>query len=286
MRFVTFKRSGQSAVGIVVGEEIVDLHAIAPELPTSLKSLIASGIPADLAARASAAPASARLPLAQTPLTVPIPDPGKLLCIGLNYHDHAEETGQAVPSYPPLFLRALSSVADPGAPMIVPKVSDQLDFEAELTVVIGKRCRHVSVEEALDYVFGYTCFNEGSVRDFQKHTSQWTSAKNFDQTAPLGPWIVTADEVPPGAKGLQVRTLLNGNVMQDANTDGMIFGVAEIISYVSQIMTLEPGDLIPTGTPAGVGMGRKPPVWLKPGDTVTIDIERVGQLTNPVVAEA
>jgi acylpyruvate hydrolase len=286
MRFVTFKRSGELCVGVVSGDDIVDLSAIAPEAPKSLKAVIASGIPADLASKVEAAPARARIPLAGAPLAAPIPDPGKLMCVGLNYHDHAEETGQAVPNYPPLFLRAISSMAGPGEPMIVPKVSEQLDFEAELTVVIGKRCRHVSEAEALDYVFGYTCFNEGSVRDYQKHTSQWTSAKNFDRTAPLGPWIVTADEVPPGAHGIQVRTLLNGKVMQDANTDGMIFGVAKIISYISQIMTLEPGDLIPTGTPAGVGMGRTPPVWLKPGDTVTIDIESVGALTNPVAAES
>jgi len=286
MRFVTFKKSGNLHVGVVDGDDIVELTSVAPELPATLKEIIAHGVPADLNARVKAAPSSARLPLASTKLAMPIPDPDKLLCIGLNYHDHAEETGQAVPNYPPLFLRALSSTADPGAPMIVPKVSKQLDYEAELTVVIGKRCRHVSEQDALDYVFGYTCFNEGSVRDFQKHTSQWTSAKNFDQTAPLGPWIVTADEVPPGAKGLQVRTLVNGEVLQDANTDGMIFNVAQIIAYVSQIMTLEPGDLIPTGTPAGVAMGRNPSPWLKPGDTVTIDIEGVGQLTNPVEAEA
>lgn len=288
MRLATFKRSDKLCVGVVVGDEIVDLQKVAPELPTSMRALIAHGVPAGIEAKVAAAPKEARLPLASTPLAVPVPDPDKLLCIGLNYHDHAEETGQAVPNYPPLFLRALSSVAEPGAPMILPKVSEQLDYEAELTVVIGKRCRHVSEAEALDYVFGYTCFNEGSVRDFQKHTSQWTSAKNFDQTAPLGPWIVTADELPPGAKGLQIRTLVNDVVLQDANTAGMIFSVAQIISYVSQIMTLEPGDLIPTGTPAGCAMGRppSPSPWLKAGDTVTVHIEKIGRLTNPVAAEA
>ena len=170
--------------------------------------------------------------------------------------------------------------------MVVPKASEQLDYEAELTIVIGKKCRAVSEADALDVIFGYTCFNEGSVRDFQKRTTQWTGAKNFDKTGPLGPWIVTADEVPPGADGLRVRTILNGEVMQDANTSGMIFKVPAIIASVSEIMTLEPGDLIATGTPAGVGMGRRPQVWLKPGDTVTVDIEKVGVLTNPVVAEA
>jgi 2-keto-4-pentenoate hydratase/2-oxohepta-3-ene-1,7-dioic acid hydratase in catechol pathway len=286
MRFVTYEEAGRPQVGVLDGDAMVDLAGIAPELPTSLKEVIARGLPADLSRRLGSPSGNARRPLASVKLLVPIPDPGKIVCVGLNYHDHAEETGQKAPDYPPLFMRCTTSLVAAGEPMIVPRASEQLDYEAELTIVIGKRCRNVSEAEALDYVFGYTCFNEGSVRDYQRKSSQWTGAKNFDRTGPVGPWITTADEVPPGADGVRVRTLLNGTVMQDASTSSMIFKVAELVSTISEVMTLEPGDLIPTGTPAGVGMARKPPVWLRPGDTVTIDIEHVGVLTNPVAAEA
>jgi acylpyruvate hydrolase len=286
MRFVSFEEAGRTRVGVVDGDQVVALDAVLPGAPATLRQVIAQGVPADLAGRIAAAPAEARRDLGAVKLLIPVPDPGKVMCVGLNYHDHAEETGQAVPEYPPLFMRCLTSLAAPGEPIIVPRCSEQLDFEAELTIVIGRRCRHVSEAEALDYVFGYTCMNEGSVRDYQRKSTQWTGAKNFDQTAPVGPWIVTADEVPPGAEGLRVRTILNGEVLQDASTSSMIFNVAQIVSTLSEVMTLEPGDLIPTGTPAGVGMGRTPPVWLKPGDTVSIDIEGVGVLTNPVAAEA
>lgn len=286
MRFATYEDGGEARVGIVDGEEVVDLAALAPELPRSLKQLIAQGVPADLAKRAAAAPSGARRPLDSLTLLPPIPDPGKVMCVGLNYVKHAKELGMPLPDYPSLFMRSTTSLTGAGRPMVVPKVSVELDYEAELTIVIGKRCRHVSEAKALDYVFGYTVLNEGSVREYQRMTSQWTCAKNFDQTGPIGPWIVTADEVPPGASGLRIRTILNGETMQDDNTAGMIFSVARIVSLLSEVMTLEPGDLIPTGTPHGVGGGRKPQVNLKPGDTVTVEIERIGVLTNPVVAEA
>ncbi len=286
MRLVTYEAKGNARVGVLDGDEIVDLKAIAPDLPDTLKAVIAAGLPAGLADRVRGAPAKARIKRSNAKLLLPISDPGKIVCVGLNYHDHAAETGQAVPTFPPLFLRATTSLAGPEEPMVVPKVSEELDFEAELTIVIGRTCRHVSQAEALDYVFGYTCFNEGSVRYYQRKSTQWTGAKNFDRTGPLGPWITTADEVPAGADGLRVRTVLNGEVMQDASTAGMIFKCAEIVSTISSIMTLEPGDLIPTGTPAGVGMGRKPPIWLKPGDVVTVSVEGIGELTSGVVAEA
>lgn len=286
MRFVTFEVAGKSQVGVIDGKSVVPLSAVAPELPPSLKQVIARGLPAGLASRIAGAAAKARHKLASIKLLMPIADPGKIVCVGLNYHDHAKETGQAAPDYPPLFLRCITSLVGPSDPMVVPHCSEQLDYEAELTVVIGKPCRNVSQDEALEYVFGYTCLNEGSIRDYQRKSTQWTGAKNFDRTGPVGPWITTADELPRGAEGLRIRTILNGTVMQDASTSGMIFNVARIVSTLSETMTLEPGDLIPTGTPAGVGMGRKPPVWLKPGDTVTIDIEGVGILTNKVVAEA
>ncbi len=286
MRLVTYEAKGNARVGVLDGDEIVDLKAIAPDLPDTLKAVIAAGLPAGLADRVRGAPAKARIKRSNAKLLLPISDPGKIVCVGLNYHDHAAETGQAVPTFPPLFLRATTSLAGPEEPMVVPKVSEELDFEAELTIVIGRTCRHVSQAEALDYVFGYTCFNEGSVRYYQRKSTQWTGAKNFDRTGPLGPWITTADEVPVGADGLRVRTVLNGEVMQNASTASMIFKCAEIVSTISSIMTLEPGDLIPTGTPAGVGMGRKPPIWLKPGDVVTVSVEDIGELTSGVVAEA
>jgi 2-keto-4-pentenoate hydratase/2-oxohepta-3-ene-1,7-dioic acid hydratase in catechol pathway len=286
MRLVTYEAKDGARVGILDGDDIVDLKAIAPDHPDTLKAVIAAGLPDGLSDQVRGAPARARIKRSNAKLLLPIPDPGKIVCVGLNYHDHAEETGQAVPTFPPLFLRATTSLTGPEEPMVVPKVSEQLDFEAELTIVIGRTCRHVSQADALDYIFGYTCFNEGSVRDYQRKSTQWTGAKNFDKTGPLGPWITTADEVPPGADGLRVRTVLNGEVMQDASTAGMIFKCAEIVSTISSIMTLEPGDLIPTGTPAGVGMGRKPPIWLKPGDIVTVSVEGIGELTSEVVAEA
>lgn len=286
MRFATYQDAGEPRVGLVDGDELVDLGAIAPELPRSLKEIIERGLPADLGTRVASAPREARRPIAKVTLLPPIPNPGKVMCVGLNYHKHANELGMPIPDYPSLFMRATTSLTGAGQPMVVPKASPELDYEAELTIVIGKRCRHVSEADALDYVFGYTCLNEGSVRDYQKKTSQWTCAKNFDRTGPIGPWIVTADELPPGANGLRIRTILNGEVMQDDNTAGMIFSVARIVSLLSEVMTLEPGDLIPTGTPSGVGAGRTPRVFLKPGDTITVDIEGIGALTSPVAAEA
>jgi 2-keto-4-pentenoate hydratase/2-oxohepta-3-ene-1,7-dioic acid hydratase in catechol pathway len=286
MRFVTFELGGRARIGVIDGDDIVDLQAIDRAAPDTLKELIARGVEEGLAESVAGAPASARHSLAKARLLSPIPDPGKIVCVGLNYHDHAQELGQAVPDYPSFFMRTPSSLVGAGQPMLVPRVSSQLDYEAELVIVIGSRCRHVPEAEALGHVFGYTCLNEATVRDYQHKSSQWTIAKNFDASGAIGPWITTADAVPAGADGLQVRTILNGKTMQDASTSLMIFSVARIVSLLSAAMTLEPGDLISSGTPAGVGVGLKPPVWLKPGDTVTIDIEHVGALTNPIAAES
>lgn len=183
-------------------------------------------------------------------------------------------------------MRAATSLIGPGEPMIVPSCSERLDYEAELVIVIGKTCRHVSEAAALDVIFGYTLFNDGSVRDYQRRTAQWTAGKNFDGTGALGPWIVTADELPDGARGLGIRSRLNGQTMQSSNTDMMIFSVCRTIEILSEIMTLEPGDLIATGTPEGVGHARKPPVWMRPGDEVTVEVDQIGSLTNPIAAEA
>ncbi|QYU67466.1 fumarylacetoacetate hydrolase family protein [Leptolyngbya sp. 15MV] len=204
----------------------------------------------------------------------------------MNYALHAKEGGNPIPDYPAIFLRAPTSLVAPGAPMIRPRASDKFDYEAELAVVIGRTARHVSEDRALDHVGGYACFNEGSIRDYQRKSTQWGAGKNFDGTGAFGPEIVTPDELPPGADNLRISTRLNGETMQDSTTGDMIFRVAKIIAVLSEIMTLEPGDVIATGTPSGVGYARKPPRFLTPGDVVEIEIEGIGVLRNPVIAEA
>jgi 2-keto-4-pentenoate hydratase/2-oxohepta-3-ene-1,7-dioic acid hydratase in catechol pathway len=235
---------------------------------------------------ALAASASEGLPLSEVRLLAPIEKPGKFICMGLNYMDHIRESGRAVPDHPTLFLRVASSLLDPDGDIVLPKVSELLDYEAELLVVIGKTVRAVSEANALDCVFGYTAFNDGSLRDYQRRTTQWTAGKNFDATGPFGPAIVTADDLPPGASGLSIQARLNGQVMQDGNTADMIFSVARIIADVSEVMTLEPGDVIATGTPSGVGFARNPPTFMKAGDVIDIAIEGIPVLSNRVVAAA
>lgn len=226
------------------------------------------------------------LPIDEVKLLLPFACPGKVVCLGLNYAEHAKEGGHKVPDYPSLFLRVPTSLVPAGGQMIVPSVSSKFDFEAELMVVIGKTARHVPASEALQHVFGYTCFNDGSVRDYQRRTAQWTAGKNFDSTGGIGPWVVTADELPPGAVDLAIQCRLNGEVMQSANTSEMIVSVAEAIAIVSEIMTLLPGDMIAMGTPQGVGHARNPQVWMKAGDRVEIEIEGIGVLGNSVSAES
>ena len=211
--------------------------------------------------------------------------PGKIVCLGLNYAEHAREGGYAVPDYPAMFLRAATSMIAAEAPMILPNASVTFDYEAELMVIIGKGGRHIAAENALEHVFGYSTFNDGSVREYQRKTHQWTAGKNFDGTGAVGPYVVTPDEVPAGAAGLQISTRLNGRVLQNSNTSDMIFPVARTIAIVSEIMTLEPGDMIAFGTPPGVGHARDPQVWMKAGDVVEVEIEGIGICRNPIVAE-
>ncbi|NYT82779.1 fumarylacetoacetate hydrolase family protein [Alcaligenaceae bacterium] len=215
-----------------------------------------------------------------------LPRPGKIICLGLNYADHAAEGGHARPSYPSFFMRSATSLVAHGMPMIRPQCSTHLDYEAELAVIIGKRCRHVDEDNAYSVVAGYSCFNDGSIRDYQKRTPQWTIGKNFDSTGAFGPTFVTPDELPEGARQLRIQTRLNGTVMQDANTSDMLFPVAEAISLISGCMTLEPGDVIVMGTPSGVGAARSPQVWMKEGDIVEVEIEGIGVLRNPIRDEA
>jgi acylpyruvate hydrolase len=205
-----------------------------------------------------------------------------VICLGVNYIDHAKEGGNQIGDYPAMFLRCSTSLLAHGAPLQVSKMSSKLDFEAELAVVIGRTTRFVSEADALNAVFGYACFNDATFRDYQRKTTQWTIGKNFDATGAFGPSLVTADELPAGAVGLRIQSRLNGNVMQDANTASMAFGVARTIALLSESLTLEPGDVVVMGTPGGVGYARTPPVWMKAGDTIEIDIEGIGVLSNPV----
>ena len=217
----------------------------------------------------------------------PIPNPSKIICVGLNYADHTAESGFAKqPDYPTLFGRFASSLVGHKAPMIRPRVSEQLDYEGEIVAVIGRGGRHIPKARALDHVAGYALFNEGSVRDYQFKAPQWTVGKNFDGTGAFGPCLVTADALPPGCKGLRLQTRLNGAVVQDASTDDMVFDVATLVATISEAITLNSGDLIVTGTPSGVGLARKPPLFLKPGDVCEVEVEGLGVLVNPVEDEA
>jgi acylpyruvate hydrolase len=287
MRYLSFVKDGVAKVGAVVDGAVVDVASALPGAPATIRGIIAAGCETQerIAEAVNRVPPDQRLPLSACQIAIPIPDTGKIVCLGLNYADHAKEGGHSLPGYPSLFLRVPTSLIAHGAAMVVPRCSEQLDYEAELMVVIGKRCRHVPEDQALDVVFGYTLFNDGSVREYQRRTTQWTAGKNFDRTGPVGPWIVTADELPRGAAGLRIRSRLGDRILQDSNTKNMIFSVAKTVSLLSEIMTLEPGDLIATGTPEGVGHARKPPLWLKPGDEITVEVEEIGALSNPVVAE-
>ena len=287
MRFTTYLHQGQPRLGVVDGAQLVDLAQAQPQVPHDLRAALTAGVDLRAAGRAALASAAPRLPLAGLAFAPIVPEPGKTVCLGLNYFDHAKEGGRDRPEYPWFFFRGKSSLMGHGQPGIAPKVSTRFDYEAELAVVIGRTVpRHVSRADALKYVFGYSCFNDMSVRDYQKRTPQWTIGKNFDGTGGFGPVLVTADDLEPGATGLRIQSRLNGQVMQDANTDDMIFDVAETIALLADCMTLEPGDAIIMGTPAGVGQARTPPVWMKAGDLIEIEIEKIGVLANPIVAEA
>src|SRR5579883_3458751 len=276
MRIVNFRQSGgQWRAGVELGGAIV-------EVGESVKSLIAGGASALAAAQSRAKMAS---PVSgQIEIGPPVSDPEKIICIGLNYRKHAEETGQQLPKFPTFFPKYRNSLIANGEPIVLPpKNPANVDYEVELAAVIGKRCKGVSESDALDYVVGYSILNDVSARDLQMQTSQWGAGKAVDTFAPFGPAIVTADESGDPQK-LAVKTRLNGQVMQSSNTADMVFSVAQIIAYLSSFMTLEPGDVIATGTPEGVGFTRKPPVFMKDGDVVEQEIEKIGVLRNPVVA--
>jgi 2-keto-4-pentenoate hydratase/2-oxohepta-3-ene-1,7-dioic acid hydratase in catechol pathway len=281
MRIVSFRASGQTeGFGVRLPAGVVDLSGSDLTF-TSLLQMTPSAI----SARADAALAAGIKPIAfeQLNLLPVVPRPGKFVCLGLNYIDHAKEGGHHdLPAYPTLFMRGPTSLQAAGKPIPRPAFSDTLDYEAELAVVIGKGGKNISEETALDHVAGYALFNDATVREYQRNTSQWTPGKNFDRTGAFGPELVTPDELPLGASGLRIQSRLNGRIMQDGNTQDMMFSVARTISLISQIMTWETGDVIAMGTPAGVGHARRPPVWMRDGDVCEIEIEGIGVLTNPV----
>jgi 2-keto-4-pentenoate hydratase/2-oxohepta-3-ene-1,7-dioic acid hydratase in catechol pathway len=289
MRFLSFESHGHAKLGWIkdaTSTAFVDLSLLGLSLPTDLKSLIETpGAMAAAHAAAQQAPASAMVALASVHLLPLIPNPGKIVCMGLNYADHAKEGGNARPDYPSFFLRGATSMVGHHSPILRPKASTQLDYEAELAVIIGQRARHLTVANALSCVAGYSCFNDASIRDYQRKANQWTIGKNFDGTGPFGPWMVTPDELPPGCEGLRIQSRLNGKVMQDANTKDFLWNVVESLRIITECMTLEPGDVIITGTPAGVGYARTPPVWMAPGDVCEIEIEGIGTLSNPIIDE-
>jgi acylpyruvate hydrolase len=315
MRLVTYQHEGQSRTGAQLDEQVVDLNrayhaalrhmgnedelAVADvRVPTDMIGLLRGGDTSLRAAQQAVAFVRSQLEgndktlslhgityaIDRVSLLPPVMRPGKVVCLGLNYREHAAEAGMAVPEYPVLFHKVAGSLIGHSQPIVIPRISSKIDYEGELAIIIGRRGKYIAEEDALSYVAGYTVGNDVSARDLQFRTSQWTTGKMLDTFGPLGPALVTRDEVADPNQ-LAIKTTLNGQVMQDGNTADMIFRVPFIVSYISEIATLEPGDVILTGTPPGIGNTRTPQVFMKPGDTITVEIEHVGKLTNPVVAE-
>lgn len=282
MKLVSFTMSGGSSWGVATGTGVIDMgRRLGGRYPSLRALLAADAIPAAAEAARTAKPDHA---LSEIALLPPIPDPDKIICLGNNYRAHVLEGGNRIPEHPQLFIRLANSLVGHGAPIIVPKISHELDYEVELAVVIGRGGRHIPKARALAHVAGYTCFHDASVRDIQL-THSLDAGKNFIGTGPCGPWLVTRDEIADPAK-LDLKTRLNGKELQNGNSSDLIFDIPTLIAYISSFTPLVPGDIISTGTPQGVGFTRKPPIWLKPGDVVEIEVEGIGVLRNPVVAEA
>ncbi|HEV3214785.1 MAG TPA: fumarylacetoacetate hydrolase family protein [Vicinamibacterales bacterium] len=312
MRLVTYSRKGGVALGALLADEVADLHrahraalkhrgdldelaVAALRIPPDLVEFLQGGEASLAAARRALAFVEQQRaaghapdlcdPLADVELLAPVLRPGKVVCLGLNYRSHLAEIGEPASEYPILFTKAATSLIGHGQPIVLPRISRQVDYEGELAVVIGRRGKYIPEKDALSHVAGYTCANDVSANDIEFRTSQWTSGKMLDTFCPLGPVLVTRDEIPnPGA--LRIKTVLNGKTVQDGATSDMVFSVPFLVSYISSLATLEPGDLILTGTPAGIGCNQRPPVFLQPGDRISIQIDGIGTLTNPVAAEA
>jgi acylpyruvate hydrolase len=285
MRFAAFTSGNQEGLAVASPDaKFYGLLSGESGYPGSLDQLVRGGQTGLLAGAAVLGKGNV-IDLDPVTLLPPLRSPGKIICVGLNYVDHSLESGFVVPDYPTIFTRFTSTLVASNQPIIRPRASVQLDYEGEMVAILGSGGRHIREEDALDHVLGYSIFNDSSVRDYQKKAPQWTIGKNFDGTGAFGPYLVTADELPPGGKGLHIQTRLNGTVVQDASTSDMVFTVARLISILSEAITLSPGDIIVSGTPAGVGMARNPPLWMKHGDVCEVEIEGIGTLRNTVEDE-
>jgi len=280
VKLATVSIDGRTTWGILEGETFFDVGVVLASRYADLKAAIGSG----LSNVAEAKSAAVAVPTAKVIWLPVIPNPDKILCVGLNYETHRKETGRAEVDHPTIFSRYANSQTGHLQPIVRPRVSTDLDFEGELAVIIGKAGRYISRADAMDHVVGYSCYNDGSIRDFQRHTHQFTPGKNFPDTGAFGPWMMTPDELGPLAE-LKLQTRLNGEVMQEARIKQMIFDIPGQIEYCSTFTRLEPGDVIVSGTPGGVGARREPPLWMKPGDVVEIEVERLGVLRNVVADE-
>ena len=279
MKLISFLRHGTPGFGVLKGNHIIDIEHSSSSPPPSLAAALADR---DALFRWAERPPDYSID--EVSLLPPIPDSGRIICVGLNYKSHIAETGREPPRFPMLFPRYPDSLVAHGEPMVKPAVSECFDFEGELAFVVGRPGRHISASNALQHVAGYACFNDGSVRDWQRHTSQFLPGKNFTRSGSFGPWLVTPDEF--GDVGThEIETRLNGELMQSARLDDLLFGVAELVAYISTIWTIRAGDVVATGTTGGVGLYRDPQIWMKPGDTVEVSITGIGTLTNVIAAE-
>lgn len=281
MKLATFTHQGRTRIGVVENQGIIDLSAAAPGLPVDMRAFLEAGAPAMAAARAARA---SSIPLGEVRLEAPVPNPSKFLAIGLNYADHIAETGREKPEKQLWFNKQTTAVNAPYGSIHLPKVSSALDFEGELGFVIGRKCRHVARARAHEVIAGFCVVNDVSVRDWQAHSPTMTMGKSFDTHAPFGPWIVTGDEIGD-PHTLSIRTLLNEKVVQDSNTKHLVFDCYDQIAYLSQAFTLLPGDVISTGTSSGVGVARKPPLFMKAGDRIRVEIEKIGTIEHEIIPE-
>ena len=284
MRLMTYMHGGKEQIGLRRDDRVVPVASIDADFPASIRQLLADDRLDELRSK-EAAFAGAGIALEDIEYRPLIPNPGKILCIGRNYAAHAAEGGAETPTFPEVFFRGATSLVAHQGNIVRPQCSEMLDYEGEFAFVVGKPCRHATEDNALDFIAGYTLFNDATLRDYQRFSSQWTMGKNFDGTGAFGPELVTVDELPGGMAGLSLTTTLNGELMQDGQIDHLVFPVRELVKILSQCMTLEPGDVVVTGTPAGVGYARKPPVWMKHGDIVEIEVAGLGKLSNVVQDE-
>lgn len=284
MKLITFTQSGSICIGVLDQEAVVDLSRAAPDLPTDMRTFLEAGQVALETAERAAAETTARLALSEVKLVAPILRPPKILAVGLNYRDHIAETGRDTPQFPMIFNKQSTAVTGPTDVIHLPRVSDKLDYEGELAVVIGRRCRHVPKQRAAEVIVGYTIANDVSVRNWQRRVPTFTMGKSFDTHCPLGPCIVTADEIGD-PHGLELQTWVNGELRQHSNTRELLFNCFDLVEHLSTAFTLEPGDIISTGTPGGVGVAMKPPQFLRAGDVVKVSIAKIGTLENQVMAE-